>query len=52
MGRTVAELEVVADADTSKAEGKLNSLGRQVGHTAADTKMASAAFIGMGAAKY
>lgn len=50
MARTVAELEVVADADTSRAEQKLDSLGGKVSRSASDAKTASLAFIGMGTA--
>lgn len=50
MARTVAELEVTADADVGKAERKLKGLGTSVDNSAANTRAASMAFIGMGSA--
>ena len=50
LAKTVAELEIVAGADTSEAESKLDNLDGKVNKSGENAKVASMAFIGAGAA--
>ena len=50
MAKTIAELQVKATGDVGDAEGKLDSLNSHVDNSAANTRKASMAFIGAGAA--